>query len=73
MEDRTRAVGAAPPFPTPGPSGRFPGITGSTKALRLPAIHPASFRFLHSAVPFRAHLFALAENDILRTNHLVLG
>ena len=27
----------APRFPPPGPSGRFPGLTGTTKALRLPA------------------------------------
>lgn len=35
-----------PAFPPPGPSGRFPGFTGTVQALRLPAAHPAPLRCL---------------------------
>jgi len=35
-----------PAFPPPGPSGRFPGFTGTTRALRLPAARPAPLRCL---------------------------
>ena len=41
-----------PRFPPRGPHGRlFPRFNGTIKALRLPAAHPAAFRFLHLAVP----------------------
>lgn len=41
-----------PRFPPRGPLGRlFPRFDGTIKALRLPAAHPAAFRFLHLAVP----------------------
>ncbi len=41
-----------PRFPPRGPHGRlFPRFDGTVKALRLPAVHPAAFRFLHLAVP----------------------
>ena len=41
-----------PRFPPRGPHGRlFPRFNGTIKALRLPAVHPAAFRFLHLAVP----------------------
>lgn len=36
----------APAFPPPGPSGRFPGFDGTTRALRPPVAHPASLRRL---------------------------
>ena len=48
-----------PRFPPRGPHGRlFPRFNGIIKALRLPAAHPAAFRFLHLAVP-RDHAFSL--------------
>jgi hypothetical protein len=41
-----------PRFPPRGPHGcLFPRFVGTIKALRLPAVHPAAFRFLHLAVP----------------------
>ena len=41
-----------PRIPPRGPHGRlFPRFNGTIKALRLPAIHPAAFRFLHLAIP----------------------
>ena len=46
-----------PRFPPRGPHGRlFPRFVGTIKALRLPAVHPAAFRFLHLAVP-RDHAY----------------
>jgi hypothetical protein len=48
-----------PRFPPRGPHGRlFPRFNGTTKALRLPAVHPAAFRFLHLAVPREHASFA---------------
>ena len=41
-----------PRFPPRGPLGRlFPRFDGTIKALRLPAVPPAAFRFLRLAVP----------------------
>jgi hypothetical protein len=40
-----------PPFSPPGPSGWFPGLINTTRALRLPMPLPASLRCLRSAVP----------------------
>ena len=41
-----------PRFPSPGSLRvKFPGFNGTTKALRLPAVPPTAFRFLHLAVP----------------------
>src|SRR5208337_4621183 len=48
-----------PRFPPRGPLGRlFPRFLGTIKALRLPAAHPAAFRFLHLAVPREHASFA---------------
>ena len=45
------------PLPSTGSRGqRFANFIGTIGALRLPAAHPASFRFLHSAVPRTAAL-----------------
>ena len=46
-----RVLNPTPPFPPRGPSGRFPRFRGNMKALRLPAAHLASLRFLRSAIP----------------------
>jgi hypothetical protein len=48
-----------PRFPPRGPHGRlFPRFNGTTKALRLPAAHPAALRFLRLAVPREHASFA---------------
>ena len=50
-----------PRFPSPGSSrAEFPGFLGTIKALRLPAVHSAAFRFLHLAVPREHASFAPA-------------
>jgi len=48
---------SAPRFPSPGSLRvKFPGFTGTVKALRLPDAHPAALRFLRLAVPRITHL-----------------
>ena len=50
-----------PRFPSPGSvQVKFPGFLGTIKALRLPAVRPAAFRFLHLAVPREHASFAPA-------------
>jgi len=50
-----------PRFPPRGPHGRlFPRFDGIIKALRLPAVPSAAFRFLHLAIPREHACFAPA-------------
>jgi hypothetical protein len=64
--DRVRSLDVLPLFPALGSAGRrfaslprvlrgeFPCFSGSIKALRLPAAHPAALRCLRLAVPQRS-------------------
>jgi hypothetical protein len=76
--DRVRGLDVPHLFPSPGSAGRrfaslprvlrgeFPCFNGTTRALRLPAAHPAALRCLRLAVPPRSLvLFAPRQTSAL--------